>query len=247
MYLHTPLWPFVILLICASTGMGADIAYVFGEDGSRPLEDSSFNIIDENLDEEVAISVSPPENTNVLSSVGDTELGDSSVPLLSEYDDSDVIVFTTASSPDGGSDETKSRTVGAIKNEINEKVDVEKPLTRNTAVVIAAKYPGEYNIDQIASIYDYLKDGWYYVNDPRGIDYYSSASETLQLGKELKCVGAGDCDDFAILMSALIESIGGTTRIIIAYNKNSGHAYTEVYLGQADNINHQVEDIINWL
>jgi len=62
------------------------------------------------------------------------------------------------------------------------------------------------------------------------------------------CVGGGDCDDFAILMSALIESVGGTTRIILARNSSTGgHAYTEVYLGNLSEQNNQVEDIIAWL
>ena len=246
MYPHASRW-LAILLICAGTVMGDDIPYVFGDDGGKALEDSSYYIIDENSDEELNYSVLPPETPEVQPLVENIELDDTDVPFLSDYDDSDVIVFTTASSPDGGGCETVSRTVGAIQTEINEKVDVENPITRNTAVVIAAKYPGEYNIDQIVSIYDYLQDGWHYVNDPRGIDYYSSASETLQLGKELDCIGAGDCDDFAILMSALIESIGGTTRVILAYNQNSGHAYSEVYLGQVNNTAHHVEDTINWL
>jgi Transglutaminase-like superfamily. len=63
-------------------------------------------------------------------------------------------------------------------------------------------------------------------------------------------VGGGDCDDFAILMSALVESIGGTTRIILARNNSTGgHAYTEVYLGRINNSDSggQVEAIIDWL
>ena len=59
---------------------------------------------------------------------------------------------------------------------------------------------------------------------------------------------AGDCGDFAILMSALVESIGGTTRIILASNNTTGgHAYAEVYLGQLNDPNSQVDAVINWL
>ena len=35
-------------------------------------------------------------------------------------------------------------------------------------------------------------------------------------------------------MSSLIENIGGSTRIMLAYGQDSGHAYTEVYLGKLD-------------
>jgi hypothetical protein len=49
-------------------------------------------------------------------------------------------------------------------------------------------------------------------------------------------------------MAALIESIGGTTRIILARNNTTGgHAYTEVYLGQLDSDNNHIDDIVNWL
>src|SRR5690606_20205531 len=109
-------------------------------------------------------------------------------------------------------------------------------------------------IDQIASIYEYLKNGddskrgWSYVPDPRGIDYFMYANETIKIGKEVGCAGAGDCDDFAILMAALVESVGGTTRIILAHNNTTGgHAYAEVYLGQIGEQNSLVEDIIKWL
>jgi len=60
-------------------------------------------------------------------------------------------------------------------------------------------------------------------------------------------VGIGDSDDFAILVAALIESIGGVTRIILANNSWGDHAYTEVYLGQLDDPNCQVGEIIKWL
>ena len=51
-------------------------------------------------------------------------------------------------------------------------------------------------------------------------------------------------------MSALVESIGGTTRIILARNNSTGgHAYTEVYLGRINNSDSgdQVEAIVGWL
>lgn len=49
-------------------------------------------------------------------------------------------------------------------------------------------------------------------------------------------------------MAALVESVGGTTRIILARNNTiGGHAYAEVYLGKINYTNNQVEAIINWL
>jgi hypothetical protein len=107
------------------------------------------------------------------------------------------------------------------------------------ALVLVSKFPGDLTIDQISSIYNYLKNGegsikcWSYARDPSGIDYHMFANESLKVGERAGCAGTGDCDDFSILMSALVESIGGTTRIILARNNSTvGHAYTEVYLGR---------------
>jgi len=95
---------------------------------------------------------------------------------------------------------------------------------------------GDYNIGQICDIYDKLYSDWVYVNDPAGTDYYAKASESARLLR-------GDCDDYAILMASLIESIGGTARVICAYDgSGEGHAYTEVYLSDSES---DVQDLID--
>ncbi len=171
---------------------------------------------------------------------------------ISECDDSDVIEFTDVGGGDG-SGAKKSIRVGELKNTFNGRVE---PFCRDVRIkaLVAAQHSGDRTIDQVCSIYQYLKkgdekvDGWRYVSDPRE-DYYQHANLTLEAGKEAGCSGTGDCDDFAILMSSFMESVGGATRIVLAYNKSagSGHAYTEIYLGQLDDSNGQVEAVINWL
>jgi len=175
------------------------------------------------------------------------------VPMLSAPSDGEVLEFPVTgggNAPEG----TTEKKVIDLKIEFDARVEPENPRVNDEAVVLALKYPGDLTVDQIASIYSYLKNGdgskkgWGYVRDPRGIDYLRYANASLKLGDRANCVGGGDCDDFAILMSALVESIGGTTRIILARNNSTGgHAYTEVYLGQLGTKNSQVEDIINWL
>jgi transglutaminase-like putative cysteine protease len=71
-------------------------------------------------------------------------------------------------------------------NLIENAVDPENTLTRNTAVEVAADAPGPYNIDQICYIYKYLRDNWEYVSDPRGIDYISSGNNTIKVA-EIYC------------------------------------------------------------
>lgn len=168
---------------------------------------------------------------------------------LAEYNGSDVVTFTVDDISDGRrSTRDYFRTVNSIKNEIDEKIEVGNPIVRAMAAMLAAKYPGDYTINQICSIYDDINANWSYVRDPRGIDYYQYANETILIGKGAGYGGAGDCDDFAILMSALMENIGGTTRIILAYGPNGGHAYTEVFLGNMNTMGcNNVEMILNWL
>ncbi len=120
---------------------------------------------------------------------------------------------------------------------IENAVDPENTLTRNTAVEVAADAPGPYNIDQICYIYKYLRDNWEYVSDPRGIDYISSGNNTIKVAEKIAArqnksvAGAGDCDDYAVLTASLIEAIGGATRVVLAHGEGQGHVYTEVYLG----------------
>ena len=108
--------------------------------------------------------------------------------------------------------------------EIRSAMDIENPITRKFSLQLAASYPGKYNIDQVCKIFDYIYKNWKYVNDPRGMEYVSKASLTINNNL------TGDCDDFAILLATTIESIGGKTRISYAVNKSGdGHAFTEVY------------------
>jgi hypothetical protein len=134
-------------------------------------------------------------------------------------------------------------------------VEPENEHVQEKALVLAAMYPGDHTIDQVCSIYQYLKEGngqtkgWSYVGESRGQDIYRYANFTLKVGEMAGVSGVGDCDDFAILMSSLIEAIGGTTRIVIACNSSTkiGHAYVEVYLGKLDVPEDRVPEIIAWL
>jgi len=220
-----------IMIITIGLGAAADVPFVFDETSVDVASYTSAQL----------------EQTHISS----PDLA--GVPIVSSPSDTAILAFPVTgggSTPEG----TTDKKVGELKNSLSARVEPDNSVVRHEAVVLAAKYPGDRTIDQISSIYSYLKNGadsnngWSYVADTRGIDYFMYANETLEIGKDAGCAGAGDCDDFAILMSALIESIGGTTRIILARNNTTGgHAYTEVYLGQLDAQNSQVEDIISWL
>lgn len=148
-----------------------------------------------------------------------------------------------------------------MANNIAYAIDSDNPITRNFAVDLAKKYPGEFNFNQVCSIYKFIKNNWKYVNDPKEFEYFSPASETIKLKL------SGDCDDFAIVMAATLQAIGANTRVVMAYGEKSGHAYAEVNMGEKfnediatirshfsflfipliDNIWYQESDDGNWL
>jgi len=223
------LWLCLILLI--GSAVAADVPFVFDQKSSGIAGCSSAQI-------EKASSSSPDL---------------AGVPAASMPPDNATLNFPVVGGGNNSGGMTEKK-VGDLKRIFNSRVEPSNPIVRDRAISLAASYSEECSIRQVCRVYEYLKNGnnftrgWVYVSDPRGTDYFSFANETLAAGKEAGVAGVGDCDDFAILMSALMESIGGATRIILAHNNSTGgHAYAEVYLGKSNAEDNQVEDIIKWI
>jgi len=109
---------------------------------------------------------------------------------------------------------------------IRDALDSHDPVTRDFAVSLIPRiHGGTFNLAQICDLWESVYYRWTYVDDPNGDDYFSPASRTITLGFK------GDCDDFAIVVAAMIESIGGDARIVTAQNSTYAHAYPEVYIG----------------
>jgi len=104
-------------------------------------------------------------------------------------------------------------------------IDPTDPVVRNFAASIAAGSPGSFNVGQLALLWLKLKNDFKYVNDPKGYDYNVSASLNIRQGL------IGDCDDAGILMTAMLEAVGGTARTILGTG-NPGHVYAECYVGK---------------
>ncbi|HIH92902.1 TPA: transglutaminase family protein [Methanosarcina acetivorans] len=116
---------------------------------------------------------------------------------------------------------------------INRLVEPSEPDVRARAAEVARSYPGAYNIYQICALFDTVKEDIEYVSDPRGNDIWEPANVTLR-------IGAGDCEDQAILLSSMIEAVGGTTRVYLTDN----HAFAAVYIGNGtDAIEAEVKGI----
>jgi len=100
------------------------------------------------------------------------------------------------------------------------------PSVRDFAVgLVRPGHGGTFRMSQVCDIWDGVVARWTYVEDPRGSEYLSPPGRTIALGLK------GDCDDYAVLMAALIESVGGAARIVYAKNGTIGHAYPEVFIG----------------
>lgn len=123
-----------------------------------------------------------------------------------------------------GTEDSVASKWDAQASKVVEAMDYTNPITRDFALsMVDRSHGGDYNIAQICDMWEKMYKRWTYVNDPNGFNYYSPASRTINLGLK------GDCDDFAILVASTMSAIGGTPRVILAYNTDSaGHAYAEV-------------------
>jgi hypothetical protein len=215
----------IYLIILVGAADALDVPFVFGE--------TTSSVAGYTHDQFEKISQASPDLAGVPSA---------SVP--SENETLKFPIVGGSNTPVGANE----KKVADLKKTLDIKVQVDSPSVVEEVGLAAGKYSGDYTIEQVSAIYDHLKENWHYLRDPRGVDYFKNASESLDLGKRNGCVGVGDCDDFAILMAALVESIGGTTRIILARNNSTGgHAYSEVYIGRLNTTGNQVDEIIGWL
>lgn len=146
-----------------------------------------------------------------------------SSPIAAAPDDL-YLVRNVAIAPAGNATGTllEDRTAFAIRDALSPQ----DPVTRDFAVsLIRPGHGGTFRMSQICDIHESVASCWTYVEDPRGSEYLSPPGRTIALGLK------GDCDDYAVLMAALIESVGGDARIVYSMNADSVHAYPEVFIG----------------
>ncbi len=106
------------------------------------------------------------------------------------------------------------------------------PVVRKAAVQMATKNfteisvgADEFTLVQSFSIFKEVNSQWKYVSDVKGAEYFAPPDESLELM-------AGDCDDHAVLMAALIKSIGGKMRLV----RTEGHVYPELRIGDDEHL-----------
>ncbi|MBL8678402.1 MAG: FHA domain-containing protein [Myxococcales bacterium] len=105
--------------------------------------------------------------------------------------------------------------------QLRRALDPTEPVVRNTAVQLAARNEGTFRVEQVAAIWQHVRERWRYVNDPRGREYVAMPRESIQNQY------AGDCDDFAVTLAAMVRAIGGDARVVFMEGTRGGHAYAE--------------------
>ncbi|AKB14203.1 Transglutaminase-like superfamily protein [Methanosarcina thermophila] len=81
-----------------------------------------------------------------------------------------------------------------------------------------------YNIKDACDIFDYVNRHWKYRYDGNA-EFFFGAAQTINEGY------VGDCDDYSIVISALLRNMGFNTRVVTSINGSYGHAYPELYIG----------------
>jgi tetratricopeptide (TPR) repeat protein len=111
-------------------------------------------------------------------------------------------------------------------NSISQAIDYSNPIVRNFATSQVQKSSsGHFNIMQIGDVWDPIRAQWTYIGYPNQVMYYTPASESITVGLK------GNCLDYAILNAAVIEAMGGNSRIIVTQDvQGNWHAYAEDYV-----------------
>lgn len=125
----------------------------------------------------------------------------------------------TIPSGDLGTDATVSEMEKLIRDGVKE------PLVRELAIgLVRGIAPKDY-MGEISRIFQWVQQNIRYTRDPVALELLQSARRLLQ-------DRAGDCDDFTILTSALLQAIGHQTRIktIAVRPGEYHHVYPEVFV-----------------
>jgi len=102
----------------------------------------------------------------------------------------------------------------------NRLMDSKDPAVLRKAAEIAARFPGGFSIFQAAAAFDFVHNNVTYLAEPAGEDRWQSPAETLRLL-------TGDCEDYTLLLSALLTAMGGQTR----FHVETDHAFLSVFIG----------------
>ncbi|MCL6088943.1 MAG: transglutaminase-like domain-containing protein [Candidatus Marsarchaeota archaeon] len=99
---------------------------------------------------------------------------------------------------------------------------------REAAAAAISKHPGAYSVNQLLDIYDYVRTNVPYQNVPVNLTYQPYHPAQTLVTK------SGDCKNQAVLIASMVESIGGTARVLLI--PDCSHAFAEVYVGNQSTV-----------
>lgn len=117
-------------------------------------------------------------------------------------------------------------------DKLEEKVDFEDEDVQDIVTELTEPFPGDYNIYEVLALFDYIVNNLSYISDPAERDNWAYCAITL-------IRGGGDCEDFAILFSSMVGSLGGTTRVYLTET----HAFATLYIGDESTKNEILDAI----
>lgn len=179
---------------------------------------------------------------------------------IEENNSKQVLNYSLKANISGKEFRSENPRIGIIRSEVEKAMEIGKEHRIYTVAhqllpdCTSSRCGGHLDIKSVCSIYDYLlkgddkKKGWYYSDDPIVAESFQKAIQSLDCGG--KSVASGDCDDYAIAISTLIENVGGATMILLAKTKNrknpEQHMYPMVFLGYKNDADN-VKKIEKWL
>jgi hypothetical protein len=109
-------------------------------------------------------------------------------------------------------------------NDFYKAIKPQDPVIKQTADRISALSCDGNHVCEAKAIYYFVRDNFEYVNDPTNSEYVMEPKEFLS-------IGVGDCEDGAILLASLLESVGIPTELVFIPQ----HALLRVTLPEASN------------
>jgi len=91
---------------------------------------------------------------------------------------------------------------------------------------------GAYTIQKVADAFEFVSSNLEYIPDPEG--------EKNEWLSPIECLerGGGDCEDYSVVLGAIITALGGTARVVIT----SEHAFCMIYIGGSDTLLSHLHD-----
>lgn len=130
----------------------------------------------------------------------------------------------------GKGDEGIKNTLIAMKQLV---IDTDQNrIVKQTAQKIIKNISPTDHIGQIKAIFSWVKNNMKYVRDIRGVEELTRPDITIQSIEKGEYLHSADCDDFAMLLSALLRAVGFQTRleaVAIKSDKQYDHARVSVY------------------